>query len=58
MSGYFKRILLYQFDDYSKYVAHGLPSKEAKRRAEVFLQDCEKAFEMDARFVKRQRAIK
>ena len=49
----------YQFDDYSKYVADGFdPAKKAKRRAEVFPQDCEKAFEMGVRFVKRQRAIK
>ena len=50
---------IYQFDDYSKYVADRFdPAEKAKRRAEVFPQDCEKAFEMGVRFVKRQRAIK
>ena len=49
----------YQFDDYSKYVADRFdPAEKAKRRAEVFPQDCEKAFDMGVRFVKRQRAIK
>jgi multimeric flavodoxin WrbA len=47
----------YQFDDYSKYVADRFdPVEKAKRRKEVFPQDCEKAFEMGARFVKRQKA--
>ena len=46
----------YQFDDYSKYVADRFdPVEKAKRRKEVFPQDCEKAFEMGARFVKRQK---
>jgi multimeric flavodoxin WrbA len=49
----------YQFDDYSKYVTDRFdPAEKAKRRAEVFPQDCEKAFEMGVRFVKRQKAIK
>jgi len=49
----------YQFDDYSKYVADRFdPEEKAKRRAEVFPQDCEKAFEMGVRFVIRQKAIK
>ena len=49
----------YQFDDYSKYVSDRFdPAEKAKRRAEVFPQDCEKAFEMGVRFVKRQKAIK
>jgi multimeric flavodoxin WrbA len=49
----------YQFDDYSKYVADRFdPIEKAKRRKEVFPQDCEKAFEMGARFVKRQKAVK
>ena len=49
----------YQFDDYSKYVTDRFdPAEKAKRRAEVFPQDCEKAFEMGIRFVKRQKAIK
>ena len=49
----------YQFDDYSKYVADRFdPAEKTKRRAEVFPQDYEKAFEMGVRFVKRQKAIK
>lgn len=48
----------YQFDDYSKYVADRFdPEEKAKRRKEVFPQDCQKAFEMGARFVKRQKAL-
>jgi multimeric flavodoxin WrbA len=48
----------YQFDDYSKYVVTNFdPEEKAKRRAEVFPLDCEKAFEMGIRFVKRQKAI-
>jgi len=47
----------YQFDDYSKYVADIFDLKEkAKIREEVFPQDCKKAFEMGAGFVKRQSA--
>ena len=43
----------YQFEDYSKYVAPRFdPLKKAKRRAEVFPQDCEKALAMGARLVK------
>jgi multimeric flavodoxin WrbA len=46
----------YQFDDYSKYVADRYdPEEKAKRRREVFPKDCEKAFEMGARFVKRRK---
>jgi multimeric flavodoxin WrbA len=46
----------YQFDDYSKYVADRFdPMEKAKWRKEVFPQDCQKAFEMGARFVKRQK---
>jgi hypothetical protein len=49
----------YQFDDYSKYVADRFnPEEKAKRREEVFPQDCEKAFEMGARFIKRQKTGK
>jgi multimeric flavodoxin WrbA len=49
----------YQFDEYSKYIADRFdPEEKAKRRAEVFPQDCEKAFDMGVRFVKRQKAIK
>jgi multimeric flavodoxin WrbA len=43
----------YQFKDYSKVVADRFdPEKKAKRREEVFPNDCEKAFEMGARFAK------
>ena len=43
----------YQFEDYSKVVGDLFdPEKKAKRREEVFPLDCEKAFEMGARFVK------
>ena len=43
----------YQFEDYSKVVNDLFdPEKKAKRRKEVFPLDCEKAFEMGARFVK------
>ena len=48
----------YQFDDYSKYVADRFdPEEKAKRRKEVFPQDCEKAFEMGSRFVNRQKGL-
>jgi len=48
----------YQFDDYSKYVADRFdPEEKAKRREEVFPKDCEKAFEMGIRFVKRQKTV-
>jgi len=48
----------YQFDDYSKYVADRFdPAEKAKRRAEVFPRDCEKAFELGKNFVMRQKAI-
>ena len=41
----------YQFDDYSKVVAPMFdPESKAKRRAEVFPEDCRKAVEMGARF--------
>jgi multimeric flavodoxin WrbA len=44
----------YQFKDYSKYVASSFSEEaKAKRRKEVFPLDCEKAYEMGARFVKR-----
>ena len=49
----------YQFYDYSKYVSDRFdPAEKAKRRAEVFPLDCEKAFEMGKRFVKRQKGMK
>lgn len=41
----------YQFDDYSKYEASGFNAEEkAKRRKEVFPEDCKKAFDMGVRF--------
>jgi multimeric flavodoxin WrbA len=41
----------YQFKDYSKiYAPRFDPEKKAKRRAEVFPLDCEKAFAMGTRF--------
>lgn len=41
----------WQFDDYSKVVADRFdPKKKAQRRKEVFPKDCEKAFDMGARF--------
>jgi multimeric flavodoxin WrbA len=44
----------YQFKDYSKVVADLFDvEKKKKRREEVFPQDCEKAFEMGARFAKK-----
>lgn len=45
----------YQFDDYSKVVATMFdPESKAKRRAEVFPEDCRKAFEMGARFAEKK----
>ena len=43
----------YQFEDYSKVVSSLFdPEKKAQRRKEVFPKDCEKAFEMGARFAR------
>jgi multimeric flavodoxin WrbA len=43
----------YQFEDYSKVVADRFDvNKKAQIRKEVFPKDCEKAFEMGARFAK------
>jgi len=43
----------YQFEDYSKVAADSFdPEKKAKRRQEVFPQDCEKAYAMGVRFAK------
>jgi multimeric flavodoxin WrbA len=43
----------YQFDDYSKYVATAFnPEEKAKRRDQVFPKDCQKAFDMGARFAR------
>jgi multimeric flavodoxin WrbA len=45
----------YQFEDYSKVVSSLFdPEQRAKRRKEVFPMDCQKAFEMGARLVKKQ----
>jgi multimeric flavodoxin WrbA len=45
----------YQFEDYSKVVADRFdPQKKAKRREEVFPQDCEKALDMGSRFARKQ----
>jgi multimeric flavodoxin WrbA len=42
----------YQFEDYSKVVAPRFdPQKKAKRREEVFPEDCRKAFAMGSRLV-------
>jgi len=44
----------YQFKDYSKVVADRFDEKhKAKRRKEVFPEDCEKAFEMGVRFAQK-----
>lgn len=41
----------YQFEDYSKVVAPRFnPEQKAKRRDEVFPEDCSKAFDMGVRF--------
>jgi len=43
-----------QFDDYTKYVSSGFdPEAKARRRREVFPEDCKKAFEMGTRLMKR-----
>jgi multimeric flavodoxin WrbA len=43
----------YQFEDYSKVVADRFDvDKKAKTREEIFPKDCQKAFEMGARFAK------
>jgi len=45
----------YQFEDYSKYVTTRFdPVEKAKRRKEVFPNDCKKAFEMGVRFSQHQ----
>jgi multimeric flavodoxin WrbA len=45
----------YQFKDYSKVVADRFdPEKKAKRRQEVFPQDCDQAFAMGARLAQKQ----
>ena len=45
----------YQFEDYSKYVTTRFdPVAKAKRREEVFPNDCRKAFEMGVRFSQHQ----
>ncbi len=48
----------YQFEDYSKVVADRFdPEKKAKRRKVVFPKDCQKAFEMGARFARKNGII-
>jgi multimeric flavodoxin WrbA len=43
----------YQFKDYSKVVASRFnPEEKLKRRQEIFPKDCQKAFEMGARFAR------
>jgi multimeric flavodoxin WrbA len=43
-----------QFEDYSKYVSSSFdPEHKAKIRKEVFPRDCEKAFDMGARFARK-----
>jgi len=43
----------YQFKDYSKVVATIVnPEEKLKRRKEIFPKDCQKAFEMGARFAR------
>jgi multimeric flavodoxin WrbA len=50
-SEYFCSFDTYQFDDYSKMVATRFDHvKKAQRRKEIFPKDCEKAFDMGARF--------
>jgi multimeric flavodoxin WrbA len=45
----------YQFEDYSKVVAGRFdPEMKAKRRREIFPQDCEKAFAMGSTMVKKR----
>ncbi|SDC85921.1 MULTISPECIES: flavodoxin family protein [unclassified Candidatus Frackibacter] len=45
----------YQFEDYSKYVTTAFDEEaKAKRKEEVFPKDCEKAFEMGARFARQK----
>jgi multimeric flavodoxin WrbA len=45
----------YQFSDYSKYVVTAFDeAHKAKRREEEFPKDCEKAFEMGARFAEKR----
>ena len=47
----------YQFDDYSKYVVTSFSAEaKAKRHAEVFPEDCQRAFDMGAEFA-RQKAL-
>ncbi len=44
---------IHQFDDYSKYYAPRFdPVEKARRRDEIFPQDCQKAFEMGARLAR------
>lgn len=43
----------YQFEDYSKVAASRFnPEEKAKRRKEIFPQDCENAYQMGVRFTR------
>ncbi len=45
----------YQFDDYSKYVASRFNlGEKLKRKKEIFPKDCQKAYEMGVRLVRKQ----
>ena len=49
----------YQFKDYSKVVATRFnPEEKLKRRKEIFPKDCQKAFELGARFARGNRLQK
>jgi multimeric flavodoxin WrbA len=49
----------YQFDDYAKYETSAFDeAAKAKRRLEVFPEDCRQAFAMGARFVKLSNSFK
>lgn len=49
----------YQFEDYSKVVAPRFnPEEKLKRRQEIFPKDCQKAFEMGARFARGKWTLK
>jgi multimeric flavodoxin WrbA len=48
----------YQFDDYAKYLSTRFdPVAKARRREEVFPQDCRRAFDLGARLVAEARAL-
>ena len=44
----------YQFEDYSKIVVDRFdPEKKAKRRQEVFPEDCQRAYDLGVRFARK-----